>query len=318
MDWGTVIGAGAWVPLLAASVRLSAPIAVAAAGECITQRSGTLNLGLEGMMLSGALGSFLMADATGSLLFGTAAGAAVGAVVGLLVGYLVLHLAVDQVVVGIAIVILAGGSTTFAYVQIYRSGAQPQLDHLDQWRIPALHDLPGVGSVLFAHTWPTYLGLVVVLVLWMLLFRSRFGLNVIACGDDPGAAEANGIGVRRTRWQALLLGGFVAGFAGAMLVADVSVFRPNLTAGRGWIAIALVIIARWHPLGALAASGMFGFTNALQVRIQAASGGISSDVPYEIFQALPYVVTFVVVVIVTLTARRRAQPSALGASWSGS
>ncbi len=317
MDWGAVLGSSAWVPLLAASVRLSMPIAVAAAGECVSERSGTLNLGLEGMMLAGALGAFLAADGADNEVVGVLAGVAAGTMVAVLVGYLVLRLAVDQVVVGVATVILAGGATTYLYTQIYGfSGTLPQLGSLDAWRVPVLASIPGIGPVLFEQTWPTYMGALVPILLWAVLFRSRLGLRMFACGENPGAAQANGIDVTRTRWWALLITGCAAGLAGAMLVIDVNIFRPGLTAGRGWIAIGLVIVARWNPIGALVASGVFGFTTALQLRIQAASGGIESDVPFEVFQALPYLVTFVVVVIATVSARRDAQPSELGASWT--
>ena len=319
MDWDAVFGSSAWIPMLAASVRLSMPIAVAAAGECIAERSGTLNLGLEGMMLTGALGAFIAADKADNETVGVLAGIIAGTLVAVLIGYFVLRLAVDQVVVGVATVILAGGATTYVYTQIYgSSGTLPQLNSLGSWSIPGLSAIPGIGPVLFEQTWPTYLGALVPFVLWALLFRSRLGLEVLACGENPGAAQANGIDVIRTRWWALLITGALAGLAGAMLVIDVNIFRPGLTAGRGWIAIGLVIVARWNPIGALVASGLFGFTTALQLRIQAASGGISSDVPFEIFQALPYLATFVVVVIATLSARRDSQPSALGASWTAS
>ena len=295
------------------------PIAVAAAGECIAERSGTLNLGLEGMMLTGALGAFVAVEKTNSEAVGIVAGIGAGIVVAILVGYLVLRLAVDQVVVGVATVILAGGATTYGYTQIYGfSGTLPQLGSLKPWHIPWLEAIPGIGPVLFSPTWPTYLGALVPVALWVLLFRTRLGLRMLACGENPGAAQANGVDVIWTRWLALLVTGGAAGLAGAMLVIDVNIFRPGLTAGRGWIAIGLVIVARWNPIGALIASGVFGFTTALQLRIQAASGGIKSDVPFELFQALPYLVTFIVVIIATLSARRDSQPSELGASWTDS
>jgi general nucleoside transport system permease protein len=176
-----------------------------------------------------------------------------------------------------------------------------------------LHDIPGVGPVLFEQNVLFYLSLALALGISLVLTRTRFGLSVRAVGESPAAAEAAAVSVARTRWLALLICGGMAGLGGAVLVlGQLNVFEEDVSGGRGWIAIALVIFGRWNPLLVLGGAFLFGFTDALQIRVQAVSGGIASSVPTEIFGALPYVVTLAVMVAATVWAGRDAQPAALG------
>jgi simple sugar transport system permease protein len=314
MDWGSIIGLGALVPLLNAGVRLAIPTALAAVGECLAERAGVLNLGLEGMMLSGALASFLGVYYTGSVVLGVACGIGAGMVLGGLMAFLSVVLRTEQVINGIAIVLFAQGIIAFAYEALFGAGTQsPRIEPLPDLAVPLLSGIPGIGPVLFEQDALAYFGLAVIGAVAFVLYRTRFGLSIRAVGEMPAAADAVAVSVQRVRSLALLACGGLAGLGGAVLVVgQLSVFSQNVTAGRGWVAIALVIFGRWNPLLVVAGAFLFGVTDALQLRIQAAGGGINATVPYELFQALPYVVTLVVMVAGTAWARRSAQPAALG------
>jgi simple sugar transport system permease protein len=290
------------------------PTALAAVGEAFSERAGVLNLGLEGMMLVGALSAFVADYYTGSATVGVFAGIAIGALLGGLKAFLSVTLKTEQVINGIVIVIFAQGVTAFAYERLFTSsGTQPEIGALQTVRVPGLASIPWVGPVLFEQNALIYISLGVVVGVWLLLMRTKFGLMVRAVGESPAAADSVAVRVDRIRWLALLVCGGMAGFGGAVLViGDVSLFGTGITAGRGWVAIALVIFGRWNPLLVFGGALLFGFTDALQLRIQAASGGSNSAVPYEIFQALPYVLTLAVMVIATVASKRNAQPAALG------
>jgi simple sugar transport system permease protein len=313
MDWGAVFGSGALVALFSTALRLAIPTALAAVGECFAERAGVLNLGLEGMMLGGALSSFVGAYYTGSAAVGVLCGIGVGVVLGAVMAFLSVTLKTEQVVNGIAIVLFATGMSAFAYSQLFGGGQkQPQIDPIPSIEIPLLGRIPGVGEVLFRQNALFYISVAVIVALTLVLYRSRFGLALRAVGEKPSAADAAAIGVDRMRWLALLLCGGMAGLGGAVLIiGQLSIYGNNVTAGRGWIAVALVIFGRWNPLLVVGGALLFGFTDALQLRIQAASGGINSSVPYELFQAMPYIVTLVVMVAATVWMRSSAQPSAL-------
>jgi simple sugar transport system permease protein len=317
MDWSAVIGPAAVLPLLSAGLRLAMPTAVAAVGETFSQRAGVLNLGLEGMMLSASLASFLAAYYTGSLWLGLGAGVAAGLALGAVMALLSLRLRTDQVINGIAIVLFGQGITTFGYQRLFgATPTPPQLEPPPPLRVPFLSGIPGLGPVLFRQNALFYLAVGLSAAVWFLLFKTRLGLRVRAVGERPDAADAAAVGVDRVRWAGLLVDGSMAGVAGSIVAMELGVFFPFLTAGRGWVALALVIFGRWNPPLVFAGAFLFGITNALQLRIQAASGGIETPVPYEFFQALPYLVTILVMVAGTIRARRSAQPSALGLPYS--
>jgi simple sugar transport system permease protein len=267
------------------------------------------------MMLSGTLASFLATYYTGQAWLGVLAGIGAGLLIAVIMAVLSLTFKTPQVVNGIVLVIFAQGLTAFIYDRLFGvTTTPPRFDSLQPVKIPLLGDIPGVGTVLFNQSVLVYIGVgFIALVAWI-LFKSRFGLSVRACGERPAAADAAGISVDRIRWVALLISGFMAGLGGAVLaVGQLGFFRDNLTAGRGWVAIALVIFGRWSPMRVFAGSLLFGLTDALQLRIQAAGGGIQSGVPFEFFQALPYLMTIFVVVLATARARDDAQPAELGA-----
>lgn len=314
MDWAAVLGAGALIPLLNAGIRLAVPTGLAAVGEALCQRAGVLNLSLEGILLSGALGSFLGAYYSGQAWIGVLAGVGLGIAVAALMALLSVTFKTEQVINGIVIVLLAGGATSLAYEKLFGvTTTPPRFDVLPSLKIPLLGSIPGIGAVLFDQNAMVYLSILAVGAVWWVLYRTRFGLSVRAAGERPDAADAAGVNVDRIRWYALLVSGAMGGLGGAVLiVAQLGLFRDNITAGRGWVAIALVIFGRWSPLRVMAGALLFGVTDALQLRIQAAGGGVGTGVPFELFQALPYIVTIAVVVAATAWARDDAQPKALG------
>ncbi len=314
MDWGEIFGPGALVVLLSSAVAFAMPTALAAVGETVSERAGVLNLGLEGMLLSGALASFLVAYYVGSVALGTLAGVAIGVALGALMAFLSVTLRTEQIINGIAIVLLAQGVTAFTFEKLFGGEEQPTVAGIPDIDVPLLHDIPGVGPVLFEQNVLFYVSIALAIGVWLLLTRTRFGLSVRAVGESPEAADAAAVSVARTRWLALLICGAMAGMGGAVLVlGQLNLFETNVSAGRGWIAVALVIFGRWNPLLVLGGALLFGFTDALQIRVQAVSGGSASSVPTEIFGALPYVVTLTVMVAATVWAGRDAQPAALGA-----
>jgi simple sugar transport system permease protein len=313
MDWGAVFGAAAIIPLLNASIRLAIPTGLAAVGESLCQRAGVLNLSLEGMMLSGAYAAFLGVHYSGQQWLGVATGIGGGLLIGVLMATFSITLKTEQVINGIALVLLAQGLTGFIHVQLFGVTSPERFDPLAPLEVPLLGAIPGVGSVVFDQSPLVYVAVVLIVGIWWVLNRTRFGLAVRAAGDRPAAADAAGLNVDHVRWMAILVSGAMAGLGGAVLVVgQLGLFVQNVTAGRGWVAIALVIFGRWNPLRVAAGALLFGFTDALQLRIQAASGGIESNVPFELFQALPYLVTIIVVIVATARSRDDAQPEALG------
>jgi simple sugar transport system permease protein len=313
MDWGEIFGPDALVVLLSTAVAFAMPTALAAVGETVSERAGVLNLGLEGMLLSGALAAFLVAYYVGNVALGTLAGVATGVGLGALMAFLSVTLRTEQIINGIAIVLLAQGLTAFTFEKLFGGEEQPTVDGIPDVEIPLLHEIPGIGPVLFEQNVLFYVSFLLALGVCLVLAKTRFGLWVRAVGENPAAADAAAVPVARTRWLAVLICGGMAGMGGAVLVlGQLNLFETNVSAGRGWIAVALVIFGRWNPLLVLGGAFLFGFTDALQIRVQAVSGGIASSVPTEIFAAAPYAVTLTVMVAATVWAGRDAQPAALG------
>lgn len=314
MDWGAVFGAGAIVPWLNAGIRLAMPTACAAAGEAFAERAGVLNLGLEGMMLGGALGSFLVSLETGNAWIGFLAAPLVGAAMALGMGLFTIKLKAEQVVAGITVVLLASSLTSFLYQELFEiQTAPPRIERLPVVEVPLLADLPLLGPVLFRQNVLVYVSVALIAGVWLLLFRTRLGLAARAVGESPSSADSNGVPVDRVRMLALVVSGAMAGVGGGVLViAQLGFYQDLVTAGRGWIAIALVYFSRWNPAWALGGALLFGVVDALQLRIQAAGGGFHNPIPFEVFQALPYLVTLVVLIIAAKRQRRVNQPAALG------
>ena len=292
--------------VLAAAVGIATPLALAATGETVAERSGVVNLGVEGAMLFGALGG-----AIGATLAGPAAGLALGVAAGVLVGALFAAVAIgagaDQIITGTAVSLASVGLTGTIYRQFYGPGGVGlSIPTLGPIPIPGLAGLPLVGGALFAQPVTTYLAVMAAPLTWWLLFRTRGGLALRAAGEDAVAARAAGVPVRLVRVMAVLVGGAFAGVSGATLVlAQVGTFAERMTAGRGFVAIAIVVLGRWNPLGAVLAALLFGLATAMQFAFQAA--GVK--VPYQWFLMLPYLLTLLA--LAGVVGRVKA-PGALG------
>ena len=271
---------------LAAAVRVATPLLLAATGETVAQRSGVLNLGLEGMMLAGALAATVGATASGPWT-GVALAVLAGMLLAGVFALVTIGARADQVIAGTAITLGAVGLTGTIYRQAYgAAGAGLDLPTLAPIPIPLLSALPVLGPALFSQPAPTYIGLLAVPVVWWLLFRTRIGLALRATGESAAVARASGVPTRLVRAAAVIMGGGFAGLAGATLVlAQVGTFAEKMTAGRGYVAIAIVVLGRWHPVGVAIAAFAFGAAMALQFLFQT----LGLDTPYQLFLMLPYV-----------------------------
>ncbi|UCC26850.1 MAG: ABC transporter permease [Gemmatimonadales bacterium] len=295
---------------LEAGVRLAAPLALAALGETLSERGGVLNIGLEGSIICGALAAALGALATGSATLGLASGALAGAVVAGVFALFVLWLNADQIITGTAISMGGLGFTAAMYqARFGATGTQLSLPTLDTWTLPALGSIPVLGPAFFSQKPTVYLAYLLAPLLAWFLFRTAAGLQVRAVGEDPDSAAAAGIAVRRVRLWVTLAGGALAGMAGAHLsIAFTGTFQPGMSAGRGFIAIAVVVLGRWHPVWVLAAALFFGAAYALQTFLQT----LGLDVGYQLFLAVPYVLTLLA--LGGWLGRSRA-PAALALPW---
>lgn len=274
---------------LEATVRTATPLALAALGEVVVERAGVLNISLEGVILSGAFGG-LVGATHGGLAGGFACAIASGVVMAIVFALCtVVWMRADQIITGTAITLLALGLTGTLYRIIYgATGAALTIPTAGPIAIPGLSSLPIIGRALFAQPLTTYLLFVLVPAVWWWMFRTHAGLALRAVGESPDAAEASGIRPARVRFLAILFGGALGGLAGGTLVlSQVGTFAENMSAGRGFIAIAIVVLGRWHPVGIVIAALVFGAAIALQFLLQAAG----LNLPYQLFLALPYVLT---------------------------
>ncbi|RDE09073.1 ABC transporter permease [Pelagibacterium lacus] len=286
------------------------PLLLAALGELVVERSGVLNLGVEGMMIMGAVGGFAGMILTGNPFIGVLVGVALGVALSLLFGFLVLTLATNQYATGLALTIFGLGlSGLLGESFIGRSSVRmPVLN------IPGLSDLPVIGRLLFGQDIIFYLSILIVIGVTWFLFSTRQGLKLRAIGDNPQSAHALGIKVLRYRYLAVMFGGACAGLAGAHLsLVYTPQWTENMTAGRGWIALALVVFASWRPFRVLAGAYFFGAVSIGQLHAQALGLGI----PSQLLSALPYLATILVLVIISQNRRLTLinTPASLGKSF---
>ncbi len=295
---------------LEAAVRLGIPLALAALGETVTERSGVINIGLEGSMIAGALGGALGALAFGSAAPGALVGAMAGSLVAAVFAVFILGLGADQIITGTAITLGGLGITGAIYQARFGvTGTALTLPTLAPMTIPGLSSIPWVGRALFVQAPTAYLAYVAAPLIWWFLFRTPWGLELRATGEAPDAAAAAGVRVLRVRFVATLFGGAMAGLAGAHLaLAHAGTFAENMTAGRGFIAIAVVVLGRWNPIWVLLAALFFGAASALQFFLQT----LGLDLPYQLFLALPYLLTLAG--LAGWVGRSRA-PAALALPW---
>jgi len=295
----------------AAAVQSGTPIGFAAIGETIAERAGVINLGLEGLMLVGALAAVVVRIHSGSMLLALFAAGLVASLLAAVHAFLVVGLNGNQIVSGIAISILGMGLSSF----LGRSYVGRQFTGITAWPIPYLRELPFVGRVFFQQDPLVYLCLLVAAGTWFVLYRTRYGLRVRAVGEDPEAAYAQAVPVRRTRVIAILMGGFLAGVGGAHLsLAYTQVWAERMTAGQGIIAVGLVIVAGWRPLGILLAAYIFGVLTVLHPNLQAAGFSVSS----YLIKMLPYIAAILALIIATIKYDKLKQgaPAALMTQFS--
>lgn len=291
--------------LLVAAVALAAPLLITALGELISETAGVLNIGIEAMMLVGAFTGVVGATLSGNLLIAFLAALAGGAVVAVLQGAASFHFRANQIVVGIVLNILALGATTFLLMSVLGSGVGKAVT-LDRVAIPVLSEIPLVGRALFNQNIVVYVAFLLVPLVWWTLDRTAFGLRLRSVGERPVAAASLGINVLRVRWVALLICGGLGGVGGGLLtLGGLGVFTPNVTAGRGFIALAAVVFGRWRPMGTLVAVLLFSVADAFQIRAQT----LGIPVPYQLLVALPYIVTILALVLFVSKMR---PPAALG------
>ncbi|MDY0094449.1 MAG: ABC transporter permease [Candidatus Vecturithrix sp.] len=305
--WSDILNDTFLIGVLAAGVRLATPVLLAALGEIFAERAGILKISIEGEMLIGALAGFLGAFYGKSLWIGIFCAMGAAAIYGFIAGVFSITFKLDQVITGITLNILALGLTSFFYRFILgKSFIPPSITPLGVLKIPGLSQIPIIGPILFQQNILVYLTFFAMVPLsTAILFKTTFGLNLRAVGEYPLAADTVGIHVDATRYVCVVIGGLFSGLGGAfMTLAQLNMFTENLTAGRGFIAIAAVIFGRWHPLGAMIATLLFGIADALQLRLQ----GLGVNVPYQFLLMLPYIFTILAMVGVV---KRTNAPTAL-------
>jgi len=281
------------VAWLSASLRLAGPVLLAALGETFAERSGILNLGIEGTILLGALASFLGSYRTGMIWTSLFVATLTGVVASFFLAWMYVSVRASQVITGLVFNVFALGLATTVYRLVLSKSPAPQsIAVFEPLRVPVIGRIPFLGPVIFGQTAPFYLTLLLAVVAQFVLYRTDLGLALRATGENPAAADAAGISVDRMRYLGTLLSGAGAGMAGGYLVlAQVGLFRETIVAGQGFIALAIVIFGRWNPLKATLAALVFGACDALQLSLQI----FGNRVPPQLLLALPYIVTILAI-----------------------
>lgn len=292
------------VATLASAIRLATPFLLASLGEMIGQRSGVLNLGVEGVMLIGAFVAYFTLLRTGSIVLAVVLALAAGVVMGLLYSLITLYMNAVQGISGIGIYLFGLGFTDLLFQK--QVGTPIPVKGLDELHIPLLADIPHVGEILFQHSILVYLAFLLVPAAWFVIERTTFGLNLRAVGETPEAADTLGVSVTRIRLFTILIGNSLAALAGAALALELGIFQQNLTSGRGFIAIALVYFGAWRPLGVMSGALLFGVVSATVNQWKTI--GIIEGAASSLTSMAPALLTIVVLVFVS---RRIDAPSAL-------
>ncbi|HLF81402.1 MAG TPA: ABC transporter permease [Anaerolineales bacterium] len=300
---GDLFSAQVLLGILTSGIRLATPYLYAGIGETFSQRSGVLNLGVDGQMLMGAFAGFYVVFSTGNLWLGLLAALAVGALMGLAMAFISVTLHAEQGISGIGVYLFGLGLSELLFQETI--GTVETVSGFRPLQIPVLSSIPVLGEVLFSHNILVYGAFLLVPVAWFVLHKTTFGLNIRAVGENPEAADSLGVSVARVRYLTVTLGGALSGMAGASLsIALLNVFQQNLTNSLGFIAVALVYFGGWRPFGLLTGALIFSMLNALQVWVQT----LGIPVPAEVALMMPYVLT---IVVLALSVQRVRPPSAL-------
>lgn len=295
------------IDLLASSLRLATPLIFCALAGVLSERAGVIDIGLEGKMLFAAFAAATVGVVTGSWPLAMLAAIAVACALSALHGFACVTYQGNQVISGLAINIIAAGLTVVLGIAWFKQGGQtPQVP--DAVRFKEMFDIPLLGQNALV-----YVAITLVFVVWWLLFRTRFGLRLRAVGENPAMVDAAGVSVVGTRYLALMGNGALCGLAGCYLVlAQNAAFAPHMTAGRGFMALAAMIFGKWHPIGALWACLLFGFLDALAIRLQGTKLPGIGEIPVQFIQALPYLIT---VILLAGFIGKAVAPRALGAPY---
>lgn len=291
------------VGILTSAIRLATPYLYGAIGEAISETSGVLNLGVDGIMLLSAYGAFFVALNTGNLWLGLLTGVVIGLLMGLLMAFISVTLKAEQGISGIGLYMFGLGLSTLLFKVTI--GTVKTIEGFQPVKIPLLGDIPYIGTILFTQSLPVYGAFLLVPLTWFILDKTTWGLRLKAVGQTPAAADSLGVNVDRTRYIATCIGSMLAGLAGASLsLALVNLFQENLTAGMGFIAVALVYFGGWRPLGIMLGALLFSTVNAFQLWMQV----LGVNVPADVMVMLPYLLT---IVALALTVRRVRGPAAI-------
>lgn len=289
--------------VFASMIRLATPYLFASIGEMFGQRSGVLNLGVDGIMLMGAFFSFYAVLTTGSLLAGVVVAILVGLIMGLVVAFVSVTLKAEQGISGIGFYLFGLGMSELLFQRWV--GTPQAVSGFPRLHFPGLTDIPVIGEIFFNHNLLVYVAFALVPISAFILNRTTFGLSIRAVGQNPQAADAMGVNVNRVRYTTVTIGGVLASMAGASLsIALLDVFQQNITGGLGFIAVALVYFGRWKPYGILVGALLFSFVNALQLQVSA----IGIQIPTEFAVMAPYVITIIALVF---ASRQTEKPDAL-------
>jgi len=293
LTWAAAGVSVSLVALLRGALFAAVPIAFGAMAGVLNERAGVINIAIEGQFLAGAFTAAVVASVLGSAWFGLLGGMAAGALIGLMLGGLAIRFQADQIVSGVVLIVLATGVTSFLTSQLLAANtALNSPVRFTATALPFLSELPFIGSVIFRQTFLVYLMLVMVVVLQFGLFRTRWGLRLRSVGEHPAAADTVGIDVIRTRYRAVVLGGVLAGIGGSWFTLEAaSQFSKEMTGGRGFIALAAMLVGRYSPVGGLAAALLFGFADSLATTLQR----LPVPLPSTLLRATPYVITLMVV-----------------------
>lgn len=289
--------------ILSSGIRLATPYLYASIGETFGQRSGVLNLGVEGQMLLGAFAAFYVAINTGNLWFGVLAAMGVGALMGLAMAFVTVNLHAQQGISGIGFYLFGLGMSNLLFQLLV--GTVETVSGFQKIDIPVLFNIPFIGSIFFSQNILVYLAFLLVPAAWFVLNKTNLGLNIRAVGENPEAADSLGVSVAGVRYFTIILGGTFSGLGGASLsIALLNVFQQNMTAGLGFIAVALVYFGGWRPWGVLAGALLFSMVNGLQLWIQV----LGIPIPSELAVMMPYILT---ILVLTLSGTKMRTPSAL-------
>jgi simple sugar transport system permease protein len=289
--------------ILNTMISLATPFLYAALGETIAQSSGVVNLGVDGIMLLSAFAAFYVALTTGSLWLGLLAAAVVGLLLGLLMSFVSVSLKAEQGVSGIGLYMFGLGMSSLLFKVLV--GTVKTVPGFPPVPIPLLADIPMIGSILFRNSIPVYGAFLMVPIVWWLLEKTTLGLRIKSVGQNPAAADSLGISVNRIRYLSVCMGATLAGIAGASLsISLINLFQDNLTAGQGFIAVALVYFGGWNPIGVMGGALLFSVVNSLQLWMQV----LGVKIPSSVAVMLPYLLT---IAALTITVNRMRQPAAL-------